>query len=108
MEALNQEEFRNAEAVYRDIQEQYRRAINNVQSDIEIWYQRLADNNDISYSSAKKLLKANELEAFKWTVEQYIKVGKESNVNGKWLKKLENASARYHISRLEALKIQMQ
>lgn len=108
MEALNQEEFRNAEAVYRDIQEQYRRAINNVQSDIEIWYQRLADNNDISYSSAKKLLKANELEEFKWTVEQYIKVGKESNVNGKWLKKLENASARYHISRLEALKIQMQ
>lgn len=108
MEALSKERFQDAERFYQDIQEQYRRALNDVQQDIEIWYQRLADNNDISYSAAKKLLKKDELKEFQWTVEQYIKAGEQSNVNGKWMKELENASAKYHISRLEAMKLQMQ
>ncbi len=108
MEALAQSEFRNAEAIYQDIQEQYRRALNDIQMDMEVWYQRLADNNGISYAAAKRFLKAKELEEFKWTVEQYIKAGVENSVNGKWIKELENASAAYHISRLEALKLQMQ
>ena len=34
--------------------------------------------------------------------------GKENAHNGKWIKELENASARFHISRLEALKLQTQ
>ena len=108
MGVLEKERFQDAQELYQDIQEQYRRALNDVQQDIEIWYQRLADNNDISYAAAKKLLKKDELKEFKWTVEQYIKAGKESDVNGKWIKELENASAKYHISRLEALKLQMQ
>lgn len=76
--------------------------------DINKWYMRLADNNDISYSGAKRLLKKNELEEFEWTVAQYIKAGKENSLNQRWMKELENASARYHISYLEAMKIQMQ
>jgi len=34
--------------------------------------------------------------------------GKENAYNQKWMKELENASARFHISRLEALEIQTQ
>ena len=66
------------------------------------------DNNDISYAAAKRLLKKNELEEFHWSVEQYIKAGKENAVNQRWMKELENASARHHISYLEAMKIQEQ
>ncbi|WP_107586757.1 minor capsid protein, partial [Clostridioides difficile] len=34
--------------------------------------------------------------------------GKENAINQKWMKELENASARVHITRLEALKLQIQ
>lgn len=108
MAALENSQFQNSAAYYRDVQEQFRRAANSIQMDIERWYQRLADNNDISYAAAKRLLKKNELDEFKWSVEQYIKVGKENAVDQRWIKELENASARHHISYLEAMKVQVQ
>lgn len=41
-------------------------------------------------------------------MEEYIKHGEENALTGAWMKELENASARVHISRLDALKIQLQ
>ena len=108
MKALEEASYQSAEQCYADVQEQYRRAINDLQMDLMIWYQRLANNNDISYASAKKFLKTSELEEFKWTLEQYIKAGEENAADHRWMKELENASAKYHISRLEAMKLQMQ
>lgn len=108
MEALEKSANKDAESYYKDIQEQFRRAENDIQMDIERWYYRLADNNEISYSAAKKLLKKNELEEFHWTVEQYIKAGEENAVDQRWLKELENASAKVHISKLEAMKTSIQ
>lgn len=108
MAALEDEQYRRSEAYYRDVQKQFRLASNDIQMDIERWYQRLADNNDISYAGARKLLKKNELEEFHWSVEQYIKAGEENAVDQRWMKELENASARHHISYLEAMKLQAQ
>lgn len=108
MAALEDDQYRRSEAYYRDIQKQFRLASNDIQRDIERWYQRLADNNDISLAGAKRLLKAGELEEFHWSVEQYIKAGKENALNQRWMKELENASARHHISYLEAMKLQVQ
>ena len=34
------------------------------------------------------------LKEFKWTVDEYIKKAKENEINQKWIKGLENASAR--------------
>ncbi len=75
---------------------------------IRAWYQRLAANNNVSYAGARKLLAADELEEFKWTVREYIKKGEENAISGEWAKQLENASARHHISKYEALKLQLQ
>lgn len=108
MEALEDEQYRRAEACYRDVQEQFRRASRSIQMDIERWYQRLADNNGVSYASARQLLKDDELEEFKWTVEQYIKAGEENALDQRWMKELENASAKFHINRLQAMKLQIQ
>lgn len=108
MAALEDNQHRHGMDYYKDVQEQFRRATNSIQMDMERWYQRLADNNDISYAAAKRLLKKNELEEFHWSVEQYIKAGEENSVNQRWMKELENASARHHISYLEAMKIQAQ
>ncbi|WFD12217.1 minor capsid protein [Tepidibacter hydrothermalis] len=49
-----------------------------------------------------------ELAEFKWDVKEYIKYGELNEINQLWMKQLENASARYHISRLESLKLQLQ
>lgn len=108
MEALEDEQYQRSKAYYKDVQEQFRQASNSMQMDIERWYRRLADNNEVSYAAAKKLLKDRELEEFHWTVGQYIKAGEENALDQRWMKQLENASARYHIDRLEAMKLQIQ
>lgn len=90
------------------VEKEFRKASRRIQADILVWYQRFAKNNQITLTEAKKLLNSRELEELRWTVEDYIKAGKENEVSGQWMKQLENASARVHISRLEALQIQLQ
>ena len=90
-----------------NIERQYNRAILDIEKDILAWYQRFADNNELSFADAQKLLKSDELEEFKWTVQEYIEKGKENGISADWAKELENASARVHISRLESLKYQL-
>ena len=90
-----------------NIEKQYNRAILDIEKDILAWYQRFADNNELSFADAQKLLKSDELEEFKWTVQEYIEKGKENGISADWAKELENASARVHISRLESLKYQL-
>ena len=92
----------------QNLERQYDKAIRDIETDIAHWYQRFAKNNEISLNDARKLLNSQELKEFKWTVEEYIKYGKENAINGAWIKQLENASARVHISRLEAIKLQLQ
>lgn len=91
----------------QNLDEQFNAAISEIDTKMRAWYQRFAQNNEIRYVDAQKLLKSDELKEFKWTVDQYIKAGKESAVNGAWAKELENVSARVHISRLESLKIHL-
>lgn len=93
---------------YSDIGEQFREAQKQLETQIHSWYSRFAANNGITMQEARRMLTAAELDELKWDINQYIKHGQENAVNGKWIKELENASARYHISRLEALKIHTQ
>lgn len=93
---------------YHNLERQYTKAAQEVEKEIAGWYSRLANNNGITMSEAKKLLSDDELKEFKWNVEEYIEKGRENNIDGRWMKELENASARVHINRLEAMKLQMQ
>ncbi|EQE29790.1 phage head morphogenesis, SPP1 gp7 family domain protein [Clostridioides difficile CD34] len=104
------EEAQNNKSVkyYLELEKQYKLAMNSIEKDMLAWYNRFAKNEGISLLEAKKLLNTRELEEFKWSVEEYIKYGKENAINQKWMKELENASARVHITRLEALKLQIQ
>lgn len=87
---------------------QFRAAEAEIERQMSAWYRRFAANNDITLADAKRLLNSDELAEFHWTVEEYIKHGEENALTGAWMKELENASARVHISRLDALKIQLQ
>lgn len=93
---------------YREIEEQYRKAQKEIESQISVWYQRFAVNNGITMQEARRLLTSGELAELKWDVNEYIKYGRQNAIDGKWMKQLENASAKTHISRLEALKLQVQ
>lgn len=88
-----------------DIEAQYRKAQREIEAEISRWYQRFADNNRITMQEARSWLTGKDLKEFKWTVQEYIQHGQESAITGQWVKELENASAKFHISKLEALKI---
>ncbi len=89
-----------------EIDAAFSKANADIERDLEYWYGRLARNNGISLSAARRLLDADELAEFKWSVDEYAAKARQSG-NGKWFKELENASARVHISRLDAMKISM-
>lgn len=91
-----------------NLNRQFDVAIREIEKDISTWYQRFADNNEISLAEAKKWLAADELEELHWSVEEYIKHGEKNAIDGAWMKQLENASAKVHISRLDSLKLQLQ
>lgn len=91
-----------------NMERQFATAQAEIERQMARWYQRFAVNNEISFADAKKLLTAGELKEFHWTVAEYIAYGQENALDGAWMKQLENASARVHISRLEALKLQLQ
>lgn len=107
-EILEQSAVSKGASYYSSLEKEYREASRRIESEISTWYTRFATNNGITLSEARKLLNSSELAEFRWTVQDYIKFGEENALNGQWMKQLENASARVHISRLEALKIQMQ
>lgn len=99
---------RKGAGAYLEIEKQYKAAQNELEAQIARWYQRFADSNGISIAQAKQWLKGQDLAEFKWDVKEYIKYGKENAINGAWMQELENASSKFHISRLEALQIQTQ
>lgn len=93
---------------YRGIEPAFYKAQRKIQNEIEIWYQRFAANNNVSLQEARHILDSEELDELKWDIEDYIKYGRQNAIDEKWVKQLENASARFHISRLEALKLRTQ
>lgn len=108
--------FKNMEDALKDrgyayvenMERQFALAQAEVEKQIAAWYQRFAANNEIALADAKRLLDSGELAELRWTVGEYIAYGQQNAIDGAWMKQLENASARVHISRLEAIKLQIQ
>ena len=91
---------------YHNLTKQYNKAISSIEKDIAKWYARYATENEITLTEAKRLLNSRELAEFRMGVKEYIEKGE--SLDPQWAKQLEAASVRVHVSRLEALKIQMQ
>lgn len=107
-EMLEQAQHNKSASYYNDLEKAYIQTMQEIEKDIARWYQRFAKNNEISLDEAKRLLKSDELREFRWTVEEYIEYGKKNAINQQWMKQLENASSRVHLSRLESLQLQLQ
>lgn len=92
---------------FKDLERIYGKAISETEKDIAKWYQRYAREEGISLAEAKKQLSKGELKEFRMTVQEYIEKG-QSLLDPAWKKELERASTKFHVTRLEALKLQMQ
>lgn len=90
----------------RKLKRAYKKAISDIEKDVSAWYERFANTEGITLGEARKILDAGQLDAFKMSVEDYIAKGE--SLDPKWRADLERASVKVHISRLEALKLQMQ
>ncbi|WP_165867282.1 minor capsid protein [Paenibacillus pinisoli] len=108
MENLNEAELKRGEDYIRVQRLEYDKAMARIQKETQSWYGRLAENNNVSMAQARKLLGDNELQEFRWSLEDYIKAGRENAVDQRWIKQLENASAKVHITRLEELETKIQ
>lgn len=105
---LEEAAHKRAEELTAGLDEIYDEAMRETLKELESWYLRLAKNNSLTLADTKKLLTKNELDEFHWDVEKYIKVGEDHGLEPDWMKKLENASAKFHISRLEAVEVKIQ
>lgn len=93
-----------SESYVKEIEKGYREALKELESRISLWYQRFAYNNNVDIVTARKMLNKGELAELKWDLQEYIKRAQEGST---WAKELENASARVHISRYQALQLQV-
>ena len=107
-EALEAASNAYGQQTFGQIEPAFDKAQREIQGQIESWYGRYAKNNNITMTEARRQLSTKELKEFRWDVNEYIKYGRENDLNQMWMKELENASARVHISRLEALKVRTQ
>lgn len=105
---LEEASNRYGQDAYRKIEPAFDKAQRQIQKEIESWYGRYARNNNISIDEARKHLTSAELKELKWDVQEYIRYGRENDLNQQWMRELENASAKFHINRLEALKLRTQ
>lgn len=96
-------QYEKADQYIAKLRREYDRAIQSVKRDIEVFYQRFADNNGVvGMAEARRLLTAGQLKEFRMTLEEFIAKAKD-NSNGQWTKQLNNAYYRTRITRLEAL-----
>lgn len=107
-ELLEEAQHRRSVFYYADLEKAYIETMKSLESDILRWYERFAKSEGITLDEAKQLIRGDDLKEFKWSVEDYIEYGKKNAINQQWMKQLENASSRVHISRLESLKVQLQ
>jgi|LSQX01.3.fsa_nt_gb SPP1 gp7 family putative phage head morphogenesis protein len=107
-EILEDAKNKSAGSYTAAVEKQFNLAQKKLNEQIEQWYGRFAKNNQITLTEARQWLTGKDLAEFKWDVTEYIKYGKDAMIDLVFMKQLENASARFHISKLEALRLKTQ
>lgn len=105
---LESQEFDSTIDYYELIKEAYDLAQQEINDSINKYLLVIANNNKVSLADARVLLDNRSLREFRYTLKKFEKVAKLSKVDKSWVKKLDNASARVNINRLEALNISIE
>jgi len=106
-EQIAARQFKAAEEYLQELAREYERATMAIRRDLEVFYQRFADNNGIvTLAEAKRMLDAGELKEFRMTLEEFTAKAKD-NADGRWTKQLDNVYFRTRVTRFDALQIQI-
>lgn len=105
-ESIADLEFKKVDDYTLRLYLEYQEALNSIRKDIEVFYARFAQNNNISLLEARKLLNSNELYKLKMSLEEFRHKAK-NNSNFEWEKELNNVSYKVRITRLQALQTQI-
>ena len=103
---LEKAQNQNGATYQKRVAKEYDKAIKAIEKDVGEWYARFATTEGITLAEAKKKLSKRQLKAFRMSVEEYVEKGE--SLDPKWAEELERASVKFHVSRLEALKLQLQ
>lgn len=90
-----------------EIAKAFQAAKDDIDAQLAKWYMRYAVNEGVTLQEAQRQLTAAELKEFRMTVDEYIKKGKINAYTGEFETQLERASIARHVTRLEALKVQV-
>ena len=100
-------QFAKAEAYQKELAQEYARATEEIRRAIEVFYQRYAENGEVSMAEARRQLSGSELRRFRMTLEEFIQKAK-NNADGRWTKQLNEVYYRVRVSRYEALLTEIQ
>lgn len=107
-EELQDALLQNGESLYVKVEKQYRKALKDMDRELAAWYAKFAKDNQVTNAEARRVLSNREFSELRWTLDEYLKVAKANDLSPEWQRKLKNASIRSHITRLEALMLQLQ
>jgi SPP1 gp7 family putative phage head morphogenesis protein len=105
-EQVAQRQFAKADKYAASLGREYGKAMQDIQRNIEIFYQRYAINGEVSMAEARKMLSGKELTEFKMTLEEFTAKAKD-NADGRWTQQLNAVYYRIRVSRYEALQLQI-
>lgn len=97
---------RKTDKLSEDLENAFLRASDDLQKEIAAWVEKYADAEGITLADARKRLSTGELQRLKMNLEEFTKLAKD-NADGRWEKELTSASASVHVTRLQALELQM-
>lgn len=105
---LNEMLLQQGEEYIKTSTKNYIAAMLEIEKEINNFFERFANENNMTYQQAKQVLTTQERQAFQMELQDYIAYGQQNNLDDVWIKKLENASTVHRITRLQAIQYQLQ
>lgn len=106
-EELKDNQMKRAELNKREIKKLFRQALKASEKEILAWYQRYAEENNLTLPQAKKELNARERKDFQLTLERYKELAQKQNLSLEYIKMLNNASMRVRLDRSQSLYLKL-
>lgn len=94
--------LKDLKKIEKELVKEYKKAMEQIGKEISNLFYKYADDNNLSYSDAKKYLNSSEFREFKRDLKSYMKLVEETG-NDELLLELNTLSMKSRISRLEEM-----
>lgn len=105
---LQRSQLKRADSFAHELEDLHQRMQKEIDDDITVWHKKVATANGISMADAKKLMNRKDRKEFQWTLEEYEQHAKADLLSGVTSANVMNASANWHLSYLDGMKLQLE